>query len=312
MKRKTLVTCLALAVPALGLFELGGYFYFSRRAPTPDAWESARPVVEGLYEPSDVVVIAPQWAEPIARWKFGEGLMPVREVARPDTSRYARAIEVSAMGERSPELAGWLVDEERRAGKLTVRSLKNPAPPTITFDFTDNLRPEFARVEYTKGNRTVPCAFNHKAQIDTRGYYSPAPFPPQRFQCQGEGPAHFVGVTIIQDDRALPRRCIFSPPPSQGGETITRYRNVPLGSVIRGHLGIQWIMERDRVGSPITLRVLVDGDEIGSATHEDGEGWKPFELPLGSHAQAESATVEFRVTAPDDKDRHLCFEADSR
>lgn len=297
-------------MPLLGLIELGGYFFFANRAPTPEEWEKLRPIVGDEYRPEDVVVVAPRWAEPIARWKIGGEFFPLREVARPDVSRYARAIEISSMGARSPELEGWRVEKERRAGKLVVRTLHNPDPPTVTFDFTDNLGPSFAQVEYTKGGRTHACRYNARAPIDTRGYYSPPPFPPQRFQC--DDGAHFVGVTVIQDDRALPRRCIFSPPPSQGGETITRYRNVPLGNVIRGHLGIQWIMERDRVGSPITLRVRVDGEEIGQAVHEDGEGWKPFELPLGSHAGKEKATVEFRVTAPDNKDRHLCFEADSR
>lgn len=312
MKPRILVTLLALAVPCLGLLELGGYFHFAKSAPSPEEWQAARPLVEGEYRPGDVVVIAPRWAEPIARWKFGNELMPLREVARPDLSRYARAIEVSALGERSPELSGWPIEKEERIGKVVVRRLANPAQPTITFDFTDNLGPAFAQVEYTKQGTTTLCGWNSRSAIDTRGYYSPAPFPKERFQCKGDGPAHFVGVTVIQDDRALPRRCIFSPPPSQGGETVTRYKKVPLGKVIRGHLGIQWIMERDRIGSPISLRVVVNGDELGTVVHEDGDGWKPFELPLGDHADTSDATVEFRVTAPDNKDRHLCFEADSR
>lgn len=312
LKSKILFFSLASLVPALGLFELWGYFHHARRAPTPEEWEGARPLVAEAYRASDVVVVAPHWAEPLARWKFGDDLMPLREVARPDVSRYPRAIEVSAMGERSPELRGWQLESEKRAGKISVRTLVNPEPPSVRFDFTDHLGPASAKVEYTKNGKVTSCPWKSRAAIDTRGYYSPPPFPPQRFQCEGEGPAHFVGVTVIQDDRALPRRCIFSPPPSQGGETVTRYEKVPLGDVIRGHLGIQWIMERDRLGSPITLRVVVDGDDIGTAVHEDGDGWKPFELPLGAHANAESATVEFRVTAKDDKDRHLCFEADTR
>lgn len=312
MKLRTLVTIFALAVPALGLLELGGYFHFSQKPPTPEEWEAALPLVKESHREGDVVVIAPHWAEPLARWKFGNDLMPLREVARPDVSRYARAVEVSILGARSEELAGWTLEQEKRVGKFVVRALGNPQKPTVTFDFTDNLGPGFAQVEYTKRGRTTACSWNGRAAIDTRGYYSPPPFPAQRFQCEGDGPAHFVGVTVIQDDHALPRRCIFSPPPSQGGETITRYSNVPLGNVIRGHVGIQWIMERDRVGSPMTLRVLVDGDEIGAVVHEDGEGWKAFELPLGRHANADKATVEFRSTAKNNKDRHLCFEADSR
>ena len=311
MKPRTLVTALAFAVPVIGLLELGGYFHFANRAPSPEAWEQARPVVHEAYRPGDVVVVAPRWAEPIARWKLGGEVFPLREVARPDVSRYARVIEVSSMGARSPELEGWPVEKESHVGKLVVRTLRNPVPPTVTFDFTDHLSPSRAEVEFTKKGRTQPCRYNARAPIETRGYYSPPPFPAQRYQCD-DGPEHFIGVTVIQDDRALPRRCIFAPPPGDGGETILRYRDVPLGKVIRGHLGIQWIMERDRLGSPITLRVRVDGEDVGQAVHEDGVGWKPFELALGSHAGKEKATVEFRVTAPERKERHLCFEADSR
>ena len=43
----------------------------------------------------------------------------------------------------------------------------------------------------------------------------------------------------------------------------------------------------------------------------DGDGWAPFELPLGARAGA-TADVEFRVSSPNPQARHLCFEADSR
>jgi hypothetical protein len=73
-----------------------------------------------------------------------------------------------------------------------------------------------------------------------------------------------------------------------------------------------WIIERERKGAPVTIAVRVDGEEIGSATHFDGEGWAPFLLPLGAHAGAERAEVEFAVTAPNHAHRHFCFEADTR
>jgi hypothetical protein len=62
----------------------------------------------------------------------------------------------------------------------------------------------------------------------------------------------------------------------------------------------------------VTLTVRVNGDPIGAVTHADGDGWAAFELPLGAHAGAAQAEVEFAVTTPDYNHRHYCFEADTR
>jgi hypothetical protein len=73
-----------------------------------------------------------------------------------------------------------------------------------------------------------------------------------------------------------------------------------------------WIIERERKGAPVTMKVRVDGDEIGSYEHRDGEGWKAFSFALGSHARAAAATIEFAVSTRNYRDRHFCFEADTR
>jgi hypothetical protein len=73
-----------------------------------------------------------------------------------------------------------------------------------------------------------------------------------------------------------------------------------------------WIVERERKGAPVELRVRVDGDEVGTYVHRDGDGWSSFEFPLGAHAGAGAAEVEFRVRSPNYAHRHFCFEADTR
>ena len=95
-------------------------------------------------------------------------------------------------------------------------------------------------------------------------------------------------------------------------EIVTRFHEVPLGKVIRGHAGLYWIIEREKRGAPITLTIRVDGDTVGHTVHRDGDGWAGFELPLGAHAGAEKAEVEFAVASPNYRDRHFCFEADTR
>lgn len=296
------------AVPLIGIAELAGHAYFSRRAPRFDDWGAVREPVEALKQPGDLVVVAPAWADPLARHALGDALMPIREAARPDESRYATAIEISILGERDPTLAGWQEIAREQRGQFSIRKLQNPAPAAVVFDFVDNLRPPTVSVRGTEPE--VSCTWNPRARVVAGGLGGHPTFPPQRFECPG-GMFFNVGVTVIADEEFRPRRCIWSHP-FQRGEIVTRFRGVPLGRVIRGHAGMYWMTERELTGAPVTLAVRVNGEEMGTATHRDGEGWAAFEIPLGAHAGAQAADVEFAVSSPDHTHRHYCFEADTR
>jgi hypothetical protein len=302
-------TWLPLAVPLLALAELSGHFFFAHRAPTPEQWAAVKPAVAAAYKPRVPVVVAPHWAEPLARWKLGDQFMPLREVARPDVTRYQEAIELSAMGARSPELEGWPVRSETKVGPIVIRTAVNPAPPTVTYDFTDHVDPQSAEVRIERGTSSVACSFTDSAPLESGGLFGPPTYPSSRFRCPGEPNHVFVGVTVIEDQDVRPRRCIWSHPPS-GGDMVTRFRSVSLGNVIRGHVGVSWIHERDRTGPTYTIRVVIDGHDVGAATHADGDGWKPFEIPLGA-ASHTTADVEFQASAAG-AGNHICFEADSR
>jgi hypothetical protein len=300
---------LPLAVPVFGLAELGAHLFFARRAPSEKQWSEVRSLVAAWYKPGDVVVVAPYWAEPMARWKFGDELMPVRDVARPDTTRYAEAIEVSTLGQRAPELAGWKVIREAKHDAFTIRALANPSPPAVTYVFGDHVGPDAMEASTEKGGVKVSCPFNPTSPIEGGGLGGPPIYPAARFACPGE-PSHvFVGTTIIDDELAHPRRCIWASSPTGQGETVAHFRDVPLGTKIRGHAGMGWLIERDRAVPAFTIRVLVRGAEVGRVVHEPGDFWKEFEVPLGA-AAGTTADVEFRVSSPGGM--HACFEADSR
>lgn len=301
---------LALLVPLFGLVELGAHFYFARRAPKADDWTAVRPLVASSYKSGDVVVIAPYWAEPMARLAFGDELMPIRELARPDMTRYGEALEVSILGQRAPELAGWKVAREEKQGRFTLRVMHNPSPAKVEFDFTEHIEPEHASVRVEKKPAPIECAFNPSAAMESGGLGGAPVYPVARFVCPGEPTHIFVGVTIVDDELSHPRRCIWSHPPGGDAELVTRFRDVPLGTKIHGHAGLGWLIERDRGIVPYTIKVVVAGQEVGSAVHNPGDGWKPFEIPLGAAGQR-TADVEFRVAAPGGG-THVCFEADSR
>jgi hypothetical protein len=296
------------AVPLLGLAELGAHLWLAKRPPSFDDWYAVAEPVRALRQAGDLVVIAPAWADPAARRALGDELMPLRDVARPDVTRYAHAIEVSILGERAPELRGFRELERREVGKFLLRRLESPAPARVVYDFTDHLGPEAADVRGT--DPPLTCAWNPHAAVAASGSFGHPTFPAARFECPG-GVFFNVGVTVIADEELRPRRCIWSHPFARG-EIVTRFHDVPLGGVIRGHGGMYWIVERERRGAPVTLTVRVDGDRVGSVVHRDGDGWAGFEMPLGAHAGAAKAEVEFAVSSTDHRDRHYCFEADTR
>jgi len=299
-------TPLLFAVPLVGLLELMAHEYFARRAPSLQQWANVREPVRQLQQPGDPVVVAPYWAEPLARHVLGSMVMPLREVARPDLTGYRRAVEVSLLGEQPAELEGWRVVEERRvADKFLVRLRENPAPADVRFDFVDALGP--AEVTVTAATRA--CPWREHARRMTGGLHGPMAFPEQRFQCPGGGP-YFVGVTVVDDEQYRPRRCIWAHP-VRGGTLTIRYRGVPLGRVIRGHGGLSWFLMRDGMGSPIELTVRIDGEMVGAYVHRDEQGWNRFELPTGRH-EGTSAEVEFEISSQDPRNRNFCFHADTR
>jgi hypothetical protein len=89
------------------------------------------------------------------------------------------------------------------------------------------------------------------------------------------------------------------------------YRRVPLGKTLHGYLGTPWMMTRDDEGPPVELTVVVDGEEIGTFSHQDQEGWKAFDAATAG-PEARTADVEFRVSAPQGSSRQSCFYADLR
>jgi hypothetical protein len=302
----------ALAVGALGLLELGLQAYFSRRPPTPADWRAARAPIEALRQPGDAVIIAPWWVEPHARKALGEGLLPLRDLARPDETRYRRVVEIRALGERTPSLLGWAPIREQRLGpSLSAFVLENPSPVVVRYDFTDSVEAGLARVALISALESKPCPFRERELVAAPGLFGHPAMPPRRHAC-GPQPWQSVGVTV-QDDRLYrARRCIWAPPPG-GLETLQiRFADVPLGQEIRGHMGVHATLDREARGAPIDLEVLVGDEPVGRVTYQDGQSWAPFSFSLGPRAGEDHREVTFRVSCRESADRQFCFEADTR
>src|SRR4051812_34598581 len=107
-------------VPVVGLWELMAHVAQVRGVVSEADWSAARAAVEAEYKPGDLVVFAPDWADPLGRKAFGEKLASVATEARPDETRFARAFEVSIRGKHAPDLAGWTKAASRDVGRITI------------------------------------------------------------------------------------------------------------------------------------------------------------------------------------------------
>jgi hypothetical protein len=291
---------IVLILPLVGLVELAAHLHLRGRAPSMNAYAALSEPVEAMRGAGDLVVASPPWAEPLVLGAVPVGL---GEAAPAEDEAYRTAVEVSLFGDRGERLSSWRTLEEQRVGPFTVRRLENPAPRPAGFDFVDGLSPTNAEVHFDD----QLCPWTSSAPVVAGGLGGHPAFPAHRFSC-GERPWFNVSETVIADERYRPRRCIWAHPPARGELTI-RYRGIDLGERLVGHGGMYWIVERERRGSPVSLTISIEGEELARVLHRDGDGWSRFDVPLGPWAGRRDATVTFGVSAPDYRDRHFCFEA---
>jgi hypothetical protein len=190
-----------------------------------------------------------------------------------------------------------------------VRVLSNPKPEKVLVDLVGLLGPGRASVFSQRGSNPRPCTWNQHAQTSDGAFLGHPSFPAQRFECGG-GDWHFVGVTVIEDQNYRGRRCIWAPPADKS-ETVIAFPHVQLGARIRGYGALSYLLERESKGTPINLEARVDGTPVGTFTHNDGEGWRPFEFSTAAF-QGQAHDLEFRISSRRSRQRDFCFQADIR
>jgi hypothetical protein len=297
-----------IGVAALGLVELALQLHFSRAAPRPEVWTQIRPVVKRLAADNALIVVAPRWAEPNARFAFGDELMPLRQVARADDSGFAAALEISVFGQSASELQGWQLETSERDGPFLLRRWKNSSFEPTLYDFLEHAQPASLQVELADREAHRPCPYG-KAKVSNGDLQGHPTYPSRRFQCPG-GESQFVGATVVEDQDYLPRQCLWAHPPPQG-ELVLHFEDVPMGAKIRGYGGMSYYEEREQHGGLIRLEVIVGTESVGDYRHADREGWKRFEFPT-ERFQGQRLPVEFRISAGRVWDRTFCLQAEVR
>jgi hypothetical protein len=297
-----------LLVPAVGLLELGLHVREANSAVSEQDWAAARAALEAQAKPDDLVVFAPRWIDPLARQHFGSKIASVAREARGDETSFARAIEVSARGIHAPELAVWRKVGEQKVGAFTLTTLENPSPAKVIDDLVVHATPETMRVSRIDNfGRELDCAFGHDAP-QTGGLGFGTAVPGDRWNCPAGG---FAGVSIVADLDYRPHRCIYAPPPGGPSPLRIRFLDVAFGASLYGHHGLYVEHERNKDGAPVTLVWKAFDRTLGSVTHNDGDGWKRFELPTSDFAGQRGDLVA-EITSPSGNRRAYCFEADTR
>jgi hypothetical protein len=304
------VLALALAgVPLVGIVELALHVkQTTTDVVSDDDWLRARDAVKAEQKPEDLVLFAPFWADPLGRRWFGDELAGIKREARPDETRFPRAIEVGIRGEHREELVGWKKLSEQTTGKITIGVYENPAPAKVLTDLVDLIGPDRVTVTATGVNgQEAPCTWQRGVgQPGGLGVPQGTAIPGDKFQCASGG---FVGVAVLHALDHHPHLCIFPTPPGPAGAIRIKFANVTFGASLHGHSGVQWVSERTPSTEKIQVAFGAFDRPIGTNVHRVGAGWSGFEFPTPELAGKKGELVaEITGAGP----RGYCFEADTR
>lgn len=288
-----------VGIAALALFELVAHPLFVRATPDDASWEEAAAFVRERAEPSDHIVAAPGWTEPIVRLLLGD-LQTLRSAAPPDLAGVERVWEVGIRGATTRPRAPSL---ERQFGAVRVR-MWSVTSATLDYDFVEHLEDATVELELEDGVRD--CPWSH-GKPDRGGLERGPMRPADRFICDRRRTWLWVGPTILTDLGLRPRRCIWQHP--AGTRPVrARFPDVPLHGTLVVHGGVDYQASRERRGAPVTLHVYVDDHLAGELVAHDGGGWSELTIELGSDAHR-VGEVRFESTTPDPAARLFCYAA---
>jgi hypothetical protein len=301
---RTLVRRFAfLAIPAIALLELGAHLVQTHTVVTDAQWLAARDAVRTLARPADLVVMAPYWTDPLGRELFKDDILSIAREARPDATRFPRAVEVSIRGQHDSELANWKVESTKKVGPITLTVRDNPSYTPVLDDLVDHVAPGKMAVS-ANGNE---CRFEH-TRVETGPLgFGPA-IPADRFVCPGGG---LIAATVMQPADYRPHRCLFAPPLGGGKTLRVRFLDVTFGDTLHGHAGLDWDSTAHAEEPPVTLVWKVGDRVLARISAGNKDGWKPFALDTRELKGTKGELVA-EVSSGSSRNRLYCFEADTR
>ena len=296
-----------LAIPAVAIAEILLHLVQTHTVVTDAEWRAARDAVRAVVQPADLVAMAPYWTDPIGREVFKDDILSMAREARPDATRFPRAIEVSIRGQHLAELASWKRVDEKKVGPVTLTILENPYFTPVKDDLVDHVAPGRMAVSLVGGNGSSECVFTHGTALTGPLGFGPA-VPADRFTCpQGA----MIGATVMQPGDYRPHRCLYTQPLGGGKTLRVRFLDVTFGDVLHGHAGLDWDSTAHTEEPPVTLTWKIGERTLARVIAGNEDGWKPFALDTRD-LKGQRGEVVAEVSSPSSRNRLYCFEADTR
>jgi len=292
-----------LAIPAIALLELGAHLVQTHRVVSDAQWVAARKAVLAIVQPKDLVAMAPYWTDPLGRELLKDDVLTLAREARPDATRFPRAIEVSIRGQHLPELQGWKLESTKDVGPVTLFVYDNPSYTPVLDDLVDHVAPGRIAVSTNGGE----CSLAH-GRVETGPLgFGPA-IPADRFTCPQGGA---LSATVMQPGDYRPHRCLFAPPLGGGKPLRVRFLDVAFGDVLHGHAGLDWDATAHTDEPPVTLTWKIADRTLAKIVAGNDDGWKAFELDTRD-LKGQRGEIVAEVSSPSSHNRMFCFEADTR
>lgn len=294
----------------LAAAELLGHVTMRSRVPSRrDWWQASRFVATELRD-RDQVLVAPAWADPLLREHLG-GRLGVRRSAELDLEPFDRVWVVSLGGHDVPSLVAHPPLRTHTFGNLTV-DLHALGPSPVLYDFVSHWTD--AKVAYVQNGAEHQCT-RQVAAPRGGGLGQGAFWPGDRVVCDPQRPWMWFAPTVNEDRDLALRRCLFQHP--SGPEPVrATYRDVPLGSRIVIDADIYYENERNEIHGlvPFELRVLVDGVDVGTLRHFDGNGRKRMIIETGAPSADpwRRGTVTVETSSVDPNLRTICWSGSTR
>jgi len=289
-------------IAGVALFEIVAQSWIQAQIPSDESWEAASAFVRERYQPTDRIVGAPSWVDPIVRSHLGH-LLPLRIAAPSDLAGIDREWEISIRGasthEEPPDLEEDFDEVRVRMWRLST--------DRVLYDFVEQI--ERAEVELVTPDGLHSCPWVHGRPAGGGLGHGPMT-PAERFVCDPQRPWLWVGATVLADLDLRPRRCVWQHPAGADPVRVT-FPETPIGDRLVVHGGIDYNNERQRVHGPVVLRVWIDDRLAGELIHHDGDGWSGIEIDT-SELALDRAVVRFETTADNPSARLFCWSASTR
>jgi len=287
-RRHRLAYAFAAGIVVLALVETANALLAPLRAPTDRDWRAAAAEVRAGFRPGDLIVAAPAWADPLLRLHLGD-LIPIPVAGRLDAARFGRIWEISQRGARATETKASRVAQSSRHGALTLRRFERPAAQ-VSFDFV-------AQWNHAVVSRVAPG-----------GQVSWCSRLPDRFECP-DLPSRSVKPELLEIDTSP--HLALALQPAGPSSTVIEYDNVPLGRELVVGAGLHNVWLRKAGKGTVSLRVLVQGREMGRIQAGSLSGWTLRKFDTAALA-GQSKSVRFEITVDDPNSRYLGLAAEAR